>query len=164
MTNNDSIQGRIVANVPFDLVSVIIYKITQRQIHTKLYEGSVTASSGGLEARIGVTVVCGEHGDENEDSSAGISSPTSASPCLEEGWITVSRRGVETIRFESRNSSGGKCLDFSLLEKRFSRNSEGPQCREEQQGGGWEPHIRTRKSDEGWAGRAALPAGALRAL
>lgn len=68
MANNDCVQGRIVANVPFELVSAIAHKATQQQIHTKLYDGSVTTGCNGLEARVGVTVVWGEHEDENEGS------------------------------------------------------------------------------------------------
>ena len=91
---------------------------------------------------------------------AGATPPsrTSASPCLENGWIAVSRGGVETIRFESCHISGGKCLDLSLLERRIGRNGERPQCREERQGGSLPAHMRPSRRNEkdGFTGRGGV--------
>ena len=68
MTNNNSGQGWVVTNIPFDLVSGIVRKITQRRIHTELYKGSVTTSCDRLEVRVCATIGCDECNDENEDS------------------------------------------------------------------------------------------------
>jgi len=67
MANNDGGQGWVVANVPYDLVSVIKCKTDQR-IRTMLYESPVTPSSYGLESRVGFTVVCDENNGENKTS------------------------------------------------------------------------------------------------
>ena len=72
MANNDGGQGWIVANIPYDLISVITDKAAQRT-RTKLYEPSVTTSRDWLEARVGITVGCGESGGENKGSRSGIS-------------------------------------------------------------------------------------------
>ena len=66
MANNDGGQGWIVANIPYDLVSVIVHGATQRT-HTELYNSSVTASRDGTEARVGFTVGCGESDGKNRD-------------------------------------------------------------------------------------------------
>jgi len=65
MANNDGGQGWIVANIPYDLVSVIVHRAAQRT-HTELYERSVTAGRDGPETRVGLTVGCGESDGENK--------------------------------------------------------------------------------------------------
>jgi len=72
MANNDGGQGWVVANIPYDLISVIMHRAAQRT-RTVLYDPPVTASCDGLEARVGITVGCDESGNENEDSRGRIS-------------------------------------------------------------------------------------------
>jgi len=104
MANNDGGQGWIVANIPYDLVSVIKHSTTQRT-HTELYEPSVTAGRDGPKARVGVTVGCCESDGENKDSRDRTPFRTSTSPCLENRWVAISGSSVETIRFEGRDRS-----------------------------------------------------------
>ena len=72
MANNDGGQGWIIANIPYDVVSVIMHKAAQRT-RTELHEPSVTTSGDGPEARVGVAVGCGESDGENKNSRSRIS-------------------------------------------------------------------------------------------
>ena len=72
MANNDGGQGRVIANVPYYPISVIVYK-TPQHIRTVLYHGPITASRNGLEARVGVTVGCHKNEDEHKEYHGRIS-------------------------------------------------------------------------------------------
>jgi len=66
MANNDGGQGGIIANIPYDPISVIVCKATHQDIHTILHHSPVTTSRDWQEARVRMAVGCDERDNEHQ--------------------------------------------------------------------------------------------------
>jgi len=136
MANNDGGQGWIVANIPYDLISVIGVRLSNGRYAQYCTTVPSPPAEIGWKPELASQLATASAAVRTGIITAEAPSHTSTSPRLENGWVTVGRSGVETIRLKSRNSPGRKGLDLSLLESRSSGSGERAKRDKERQGSG----------------------------